>query len=80
MSNNKLLDVVKCGGIFAIIYGRNMFVGTISEFASSCKNFADYRHLPNRCFSMAVYVGGKEYEVERGFKSILLNAIKEEVI
>lgn len=78
LNNDKLLDVVKNGGVFVITYGRNTFCGTISEFALMCKHFVDYKHLPNNHFSMAVYVNGREYEIKRGFKPLLLNAIQED--
>lgn len=76
MNNNKLLDVVRNGGVFVISYGRNTFIGTISEFAKCCKHFVDYKHLPNKHFSMVVNVDGKEYEIERGFKTVLLNTLR----
>lgn len=78
MNNNKLLDIVKNGGVFTISYGRNTFSGTISQFALMCKSFVDFKHLPNKHFGMAVYVNGREYEIERGFKPVLLNAVQED--
>lgn len=77
MNNNQLLDVVKVGGLFSIIYGRNTFNGTIFEFVLECKNFVDYKHLPNNHFDMAVYIDGIEYVIKGGFKPVLLNALKE---
>lgn len=76
MASKELLKVVENGGLFSVQYGRNSFLGTISEFAKSCKNFVDYTSKRNDYFGFAVYVDGHEYEVASGFKSLLLNAIK----
>ena len=76
MTSKELLKVVENGGLFSVQYGRNSFSGTISEFAKTCKNFVDFASKRNDFFGFAVYADGHEYEVERGFKSVLFNALK----
>lgn len=76
MGNKELLNVVENGGLFSVQYGCNSFIGTMSNFVEECKNFVDYANKPNNYFGFAVWVDGHEYEVERGFKSLLLKAIK----
>lgn len=75
MTNKELLNVVINGGMFSVQYGRKTFSGTISDFVKECKNFVDFAKKPNNYFGFAVWVNGHEYEVERGFKSLLLNAL-----
>ena len=76
MANKELLKLVENGGLFSVQYGCNTFIGTISDFAKNCKNFIDFAKKRNNFFGFAVWVNGHEYEVESGFKSLLLKAIK----
>lgn len=76
MKNAELLTLVKNGHPFFIQYGKTSFFGTLSEFSATCKNFVDYARKPYNYFGFAVTVSGHEYEINSGWKSVLLSVVK----
>lgn len=76
MANKELLTMIKNGHPFSIQYGKTSFFGTLAEFSEQCRSFIDYAKKPYNYFGFAVVVNGHEYEIESGWKSILLSAVK----
>lgn len=75
MKNKDLLTLIKNGHPFFIQYGKTSFSGTLSEFSTTCKNFVDYSHKPYNYFGFAVIVGGREYELNTGWKPVLFSVL-----
>lgn len=63
-------------GYFSVGYDRKMFIGNMEEFAKCCKDFVDYAHHNNDYFDCSIYILGKEIPVNRGFKKVLLEILK----